>query len=94
MAVADVYGQGTNSTGFRYLKKFMALCLQGGAILILLSLTNAIFVTAFSEVSDLSEFSEVFSIIGFAITTILPIECAMTGLVLRSQQIINDVLGV
>lgn len=94
MAVADVYGQGTNSTGFRYLKKFMALCLQGGAILILLSLTNVIFVTAFSEVSDLGEFSEVFSIIGFAITTILPIECAMTGLVLRSQQIINDVLGV
>ena len=80
IALADVFGEGLKGPGIRYIKKFLAVCLQASIMLTLLLLYQAIIN---ADVSGLG-------------TTMIKIVAAFTlvGMMFKSITFANDVVGV
>lgn len=80
IAMADIFQDGTHSGGFRYLRKFLAVCLQAFIILIIIQVAGIIQGLIIGQ-NKITMFKAV--IVG--LTT-----CMM---VVRSQQFANDLVG-
>ena len=80
IALADVFGEGLKGPGIRYIKKFLAVCLQASIMLTLLMLYQAIIN---ADISGLG-------------TTAIKIVAAFTlvGMMFKSITFANDVVGV
>lgn len=82
IAIADLFNGGImNSPGFRFLKKFFAICLQGAVIYVIMMVTMSL------QKSFLS------SLNGNAFMLLVP-SLVMISLILKAQQITNDIVGV
>lgn len=104
LAIVDVFEHGTNGAGFRYIKKFLALAIQGGVILMIIAMVGPLsgfdvadpkkFVDNTVLVIDTEQgycnFGDVFAC-GF---NNVVYRIASIGLVLKSQPICNDIMGV
>lgn len=80
IAMADIFQDGTHSGGFRYLRKFLAVCLQAFVILIIIQIAGIIQGIIIGK-NTITMFKAV--VVG--LTT-----CMM---VVRSQQFANDLVG-
>lgn len=84
IGISDAFTHGINSPGMRYIKKFFAVCLQGTVMYAVMVAGS--FIMTNQQIQDLmGNFTFLGSIV-VAITTI--------GLMMRSQQITNDIVGV
>ena len=98
IGVANLFEDGTRSSGFRYLKKFAACALQLGAIAVILYAANAL---CNSLISSLSEGymtitkDNLLDVLGStALWSMSAIQLAVIGITLKAQSICNDILGV
>lgn len=88
IGVSDAFTHGLNSAGMRYIKKFFAVCLQGAALYMIM-------VAGAALMGQVSLGGEGFAFLSnFGILSQLVIAFSMVGLMLKSQQIINDIAGV
>jgi hypothetical protein len=84
IATADMFhGGALNSQGFRYLKKFFAICLQGAVIY------GIIFATSALQASFLKSTNLVSNPLFILIPGLI-----MVIMILKSQQFANDIIGV
>lgn len=93
LALADCFGQGLNSGGFRYLKKFLAVCLQGIVIVGMIYIWSSISATVINNATQGSD-----ALVGIgkqtkAIFEIVILNFALAGSIIKSQQLVNDVVG-
>ncbi len=84
IGVSDAFTHGTNSPGFRYIKKFFAVCLQGAVLLAVLNI--GVYFMGNKMINDATQ--------GFGFISDLVIMVSMIGLMIKSQQIVNDIVGV
>ena len=84
IGVSDAFTHGTNSPGFRYIKKFFAVCLQGAMLLAVLNI--GVFFMGDATINAATQ--------GFGFISDLVIMVSMIGLMIKSQQIVNDIVGV
>ncbi len=80
LAIADLFNGVMNSPGFRYLKKFFAVCLQGATICVIMYITMAL-QKSFLDIKNSTFMLLIPSLI-------------MVTLILKSQQLTNDIVGV
>lgn len=93
LALADCFGQGLNSGGFRYLKKFLAVCLQGLVIVGMIYIWSSISATVIYNATHGNN-----ALVGMgnqtkAIFEVVILNFALAGSVIKSQQLVNDVVG-
>lgn len=90
IAMADIYSGGTNSNGFRYLRKYLAVCLQGAFIVA--TLIGSAFVKGTilggGSVSSLTEFTTTYAL------SLLVFSFSIAALLTKSQGWANDLCGV
>lgn len=85
LATADMFNGGImNSAGFRYLKKFLAICLQGVIIYVIIYATRVLQTSLLSANTTLTSNPFFVLVPGLIMVT----------LVLKSQQFANDIMGV
>lgn len=89
LGVADAFTHGINSPGIRYIKKFFAVCLQG-AVLIAIMIAGIAIQTADSI--DGGGALAIWLLGGNVLDLVITI--TMVGAMLKSQQLVNDVVGV
>lgn len=101
IAVVDVFEHGTGGNGFKYMKKFFAVAIQGAVIMAIMSIILSISSYTINDAEQLinetaliSEQMELWPtiILGFLKNSALKI--AGLGLIMKSQPICNDVIGV
>lgn len=83
IAIADVFHDGLHSPGVRYIKKYIAVCLQGAVILCILSITSTISASALSGLGGDDNY----------IWATLAINFSALMAILKSQGLANDVAG-
>ena len=84
IGVSDAFTHGTNSPGFRYIKKFFAVCLQGAVLIAVLNI--GIYFMGDATINAATR--------GFGFISDMVIMVSMIGLMIKSQQIVNDIVGV
>ena len=98
IGVANLFEDGTRSSGFRYLKKFAACALQLGAIAVILYAANALCNSLISSLSDgymTITKDNILDVLGStALWSMSAIQLAVIGITLKAQSICNDILGV
>ena len=98
IGVANLFEDGTRSSGFRYLKKFAACALQLGAIAVILYAANALCNSLISSLSDgymTITKDNLLDVLGStALWSMSAIQLAVIGITLKAQSICNDILGV
>lgn len=98
IGVANLFEDGTCSSGFRYLKKFAACALQLGAIAVILYAANALCNSLISSLSDgymTITKDNILDVLGStALWSMSAIQLAVIGITLKAQSICNDILGV
>lgn len=100
IAMPDIFSEGTRGNGFRYLKKFLAVCLQGAIILAIVIAMNILYLNivtnsiagknpgepvVFNSYDDIPDSFFISSLI-MSFTTVT--------LVMRSKEWANDIVGV
>lgn len=98
IGVANLFEDGTRSSGFRYLKKFAACALQLGAIAVILYASNALCNSLIGSLSDgymTITKDNLLDVLGSsALWSMSAIQLAVIGITLKAQSICNDILGV
>lgn len=98
IGVANLFEDGTRSSGFRYLKKFAACALQLGAIAVILYAANALcnsLIRSLSEGYMTITKDNILDVLGStALWSMSAIQLAVIGITLKAQSICNDILGV
>lgn len=89
IAVADIFSGGTRSSGFRYMKKILALCIQGVVLLAIAIGVSSIEAGVLGSMSPTS----VSDGWGFILTT-LAVNFTAISMMFKSLSIANDVAGV
>ena len=89
VAIGDVY-KGLDSNGVRYVKKFIALCLWGMAMIAVIKIGNGIWVSRIVE--DFADLSDIWKILGALLGSIV-YPLAEAGMVSASKQVCTDVMG-
>ena len=84
IGVSDAFTHGTNSPGFRYIKKFFAVCLQGAVLIAVLNI--GVYFMGDETINAATQ--------GFGFISDMVIMVSMIGLMIKSQQIVNDIVGV
>lgn len=83
VAIADIFHDGMHSPGVRYIKKYIAVCLQGAVIICILAITSTISASALSGMAGNDNF----------IWATLAINFSALMAILKSQGLANDVAG-
>jgi hypothetical protein len=87
LATADIFKNGMNSSGIRYMKKYLAICLQGAVMVGILISANYINAALNASKDTIGEsISDPFYQLGTVLVTVM--------LIFKSRQIANDVVGV
>lgn len=86
IAMANIFSGGVNSSGFRYFKKIVAVALQGAIIIVVAALSTSLSGIISSEVLGGNVFSQQVGQLVLMFTT--------ASLVIKTQGIANDILGV
>lgn len=94
LGFADLISGGSNSNGFKYLKKLIALALQGGIMLIIMTCSAQLIGTSLLDDGATLEFelANLIPTIG-NIFKIMAVQVAMLGLMGSAKTIANDVIG-
>lgn len=74
LAVSDIFANGINSSGYRYMKNFLAICLQSGIIFLISVLFNAIqasIVITPGATTDFLDFSIMYLTLAFSCTALI-----------------------
>lgn len=90
IAVADVFGNGLNSGGFRYIKKFLAVTLQGAVIVVIIHIMGTLNATLAIPPDNDTSVSALFG----NLMKVVFVNLAGVSLIIKSQSIVNDVIGV
>jgi len=95
---ADLISGGSNSNGMRYLKKLLALSIQGGLMILILGVGSAFCILVVDGGANVNDFHAILDLIipGYgAIKTIqaLGIQLATVGLLGSAKTIANDLIG-
>lgn len=87
IGISDAFTHGINSPGMRYIKKFFAVCLQGAVLYaIMIAGTNMMGLVMARDGS--------FAIVEhLGVITQLVIGFTMVGAMMKSQQLVNDIVG-
>ena len=87
IGISDAFTHGINSPGMRYIKKFFAVCLQGAVLYaIMIAGTNMMGLVMARDGS--------FAIVEhLGVITQLVIGFTMIGAMMKSQQLVNDIVG-
>lgn len=97
MAITDIYSQGTHGNGFRFIKKFFAIALQGAIIILLVTAMGQAAGFDFTTSDSVHKLAS--SILGNgtsgtgALWKTVFFRIAGTGLVLKSQSVASEVVG-
>lgn len=98
IGVAQLFEDGTRSSGMRYLKKFAACALQLSVIAIILYASNALnnsLVATFGEGYMTLNADNIIDVLtSSTLWTMSAIQLAVIGIILKAQGICNDILGV
>ena len=98
IGVAQLFEDGTRSSGMRYLKKFAACAMQLAVIAIILyaagALNNSLVPTFGSGYMTINADNIMDILINDTLWTMSAIQFSVIGLILKSQGICNDILGV
>lgn len=89
IAVADVFGNGLNSGGFRYIKKFLAVTLQGAVIVVIIHIMGTLNATLAIPPDNDTSVSALFG----NLMKVVFVNLAGVSLIIKSQSIVNDVVG-
>lgn len=89
IAVADVFGNGLNSGGFRYIKKFLAVTLQGAVIVVIIHIMGTLNATLAIPPDNDTSVSALFG----NLMKVVFVNLAGVALIIKSQSIVNDVVG-
>lgn len=89
IAVADVFGNGLNSGGFRYIKKFLAVTLQGAVIIVIIHIMGTLNATLVIPPDNDTSVSALFG----NLMKVVFVNLAGVSLIIKSQSIVNDVVG-
>lgn len=89
IAVADVFGNGLNSGGFRYIKKFLAVTLQGAVIIVIIHIMGTLNATLAIPPDNDTSVSALFG----NLMKVVFVNLAGVSLIIKSQSIVNDVVG-
>lgn len=94
LGFADLISAGSNSNGFKYLKKLIALALQGGIMLIIMTCSAQLIGSSLLNDGETLEFTiaNLIPTIG-NIFKIMAVQVAMLGLMGSAKTIANDVIG-
>lgn len=88
IAVADVFGNGLNSGGFRYIKKFLAVTLQGAVIVVIIHIMGTLNATLAIPPDNDTSVSALFG----NLMKVVFVNLAGVSLIIKSQSIVNDVV--
>ncbi|MCI6998602.1 MAG: type IV secretion system protein [Eubacterium sp.] len=98
IGVANLFEDGTRSSGIRYLKKFAACALQLGAIAVILYASSALCNTLIDTLSDgymtITKDNILDVLASSALWSMSAIQLSVIGITLKAQGICNDILGV
>lgn len=98
IGVANLFEDGTRSSGIRYLKKFASCALQLGAIAVILYASSALCNTLIDTLSDgymtITKDNILDVLASSALWSMSAIQLAVIGITLKAQGICNDILGV
>lgn len=87
IGISDAFTHGINSPGMRYIKKFFAVCLQGAVLL-------AIMIAGTNMMALITAGDDGFGIAGnLGVVSQLVIGFTMIGAMMKSQQLVNDIVG-
>lgn len=94
LGFADLISGGVNSNGFKYLKKLLALAIQGGImIIVMICATNLISAISIDQLDENAwSIENIIESIGM-IFQIIAAQVAMLGLMGSARTIANDVIG-
>lgn len=87
VALGDIFTEGTNGTGFRFLKAYFAVCLQG---IIMFGICFMFSTISADIIGGISNFSD---IMGFAVIELI-MSFACISLVMKSLSLAKEVMGV
>lgn len=88
IGLSDIISGGFNSKGFRYIKQYLALCLQGLVIAVTVSASNVV-IAFINKQMDIEP--------GFTITFLISFllsQLVVAGAIQRSEQISKEIIGV
>lgn len=84
VAISDVFKNGMSSHGVRYIKKYIAICIQGAVMVAILVAST--YLTGVLSLDDTKGIGNAFYSMGTMFVTV--------SLIFKSRQIANDIVGV
>lgn len=96
---ADLVSGGANSNGYRYLKKLIAMAMQGGIMILILAGGAAIQNVVLETTFDIENFADLIKLVipgvtvGASMLQIIGIQFATVGLLGSAKSIANDLIG-
>lgn len=92
IAVSDFMTEGTHGTGWRFLKSFFAICLQGAMLIAIGALYSALTGESLSHL-NLSDFSGVLGLVNYTLETLIYALAAL-ALMFKSLSLSKEIVGV
>ena len=89
IGVSDIISGGFNSRGFKYIKQFIALCLQGAIIIVIFMSSNAVMAFIGAKGTGLVADFTIKFMADFLISQLI-----VVGLIGKSEQLAKEIVGV